>query len=249
MSIPLLERLIADAWLHQQRCQGCRDCLVICPVVDETTVAAGGLLRAMEAPEAMTPAERRFAADCTLCGQCVPACPTGARRDVMTHALSSPPFPARSRRGAGFRAFGGGTAARSGASTGEPAPGTAGTALGSPACAAHSGCCGSAPPPPRPRLAVSLYDFCGLLAEELSWSRATAPQRTRLDDRHPSSGAGRPILEICRETGAYEIICAEDLTPSFSLVLGIANPPSGPRRGLLAGGLAGAAPAAADLAG
>lgn len=235
MSIPLLERLIADAWLHQQRCQGCRDCLVICPVVDETTVAAGGLLRAMEAPEAMTPAERRFAADCTLCGQCVPACPTGARRDVMTHALK-------------FAAF----------SSSQPAPGRSFPRLwweGLRRDLAHLresrrlgrlGPLLDRQPVPRaqrllwigaaaaraPELAVSLYDFCGLLAEELELVAGDSYPSGRgwtTGIRSEVESSAARFLEICRETGAYEIICAEDFDAVFfSLVLEHCEPSERP---------------------
>ena len=81
------EGMIAAAWLHQMRCHGCRHCLEVCPIADSQIVSAGGLLRAMDCPGTMTEEERRFVLDCTLCGQCVPVCPTGARRDVMTHGL------------------------------------------------------------------------------------------------------------------------------------------------------------------
>ncbi len=221
MSSPLVERLIADAWLHQQRCQGCRDCLEVCPVLDESTVSAGGLLRAMEAPDAMTAAERQFAADCTLCGQCVPACPAGARRDVMTHGLKfaafskSQPAPAHSFPRQWWDGL-----VRDVARLGERerlgrlAPLLDREAIPharrllwiGPAAARH------------PDLALGLYDFCTTLVDDLEVvAGASYPNGLAwISGSDPGvAQAAAEFLEVCREVGAEEVICAEDFDAVF----------------------------------
>ena len=80
----LAQGIAAKAAQDTAACIGCRECLAVCPVApadlriaDLNLAVAGG---APPGPEAVT----TFATECLQCGRCVPVCPAGLERDVMT---------------------------------------------------------------------------------------------------------------------------------------------------------------------